>query len=383
MKIGVFTNCYKPIINGVVGVVDLLKHGYCQAGHEVSIFAPAFEDYQDREEAIYRYPSVHLTRKLKYPVAIPWSPQINKVVKQLDLDVIHCHHPFVLGPLAAKIARHKKIPLVYTFHTQYGQYYHYVPLPEKLVDYYTKRQIKGFCQGVTALTTPSDSARTVLHEYGVEREIEVIPNPINYNSFQNINGQGVRRKYGLNQERVLINIGRIAPEKNLELLLKAFRQLLTQSPAGIGELKLMIVGDGPALVGLKEMAVALGIADQVVFTGAVDSAAIPEHLAVADLFVMTSTSEVKPLAQLEALAAGVPIVAVTAAGANDTVVHGHNGLLVNADAGEFATAVGDLLAQPDRLAAFRQAARETAREYSHTKIAADYLQLFQKLLGKI
>ncbi|HYH04921.1 MAG TPA: glycosyltransferase, partial [Bacillota bacterium] len=99
MRIGIFTNCYLPMVNGVVGAVGLLRRGFEEQGHEVHIFAPAFDDYIDQEEQVYRYPAVDLTRDVKYPVAVPFSPKINRVLDQLALDIIHCHHPFVLGPL--------------------------------------------------------------------------------------------------------------------------------------------------------------------------------------------------------------------------------------------------------------------------------------------
>ncbi len=378
MRIGIFTNCYYPLVNGVVGAATLLRKGFLEAGHEVFVFTPAFEDYEDLEPGIYRYPSVNLTPKVKYPVAVPVSPKINKALRHIELDIIHSHHPFVLGPLGLRLARQRKIPIVYTFHTQYDQYTHYVPLPSSLVSWFSTRQVRRFSQDVDQITTPAESARKILLTYGVTRPIQVIPNPTDLDKFLHNHGDKIREKYGLKQEKLLISIGRIAPEKNLDLLLHSFRQMIANSAAH--SLKLMIVGDGPALQGLIQHASELGIQEDVIFTGLVEPSFVPEYLAAADLFVMTSTTEVKPLAQLEALASGVPIVAVSAAGANDTIVHGENGLLTPENAQAFSEAVLSLLGNPERYRSFQQNSRKTALQYGHSTIAAQYLELFETLL---
>lgn len=380
MRIGIFTNCYYPMVNGVVGAATLLRKGFLEAGHEVYVFAPAFDDYQDTEPGVYRYPSVNLTPDVKYPVAVPFSPKVNKELQNIQLDIIHSHHPFVLGPLGLRLARRRKIPIVYTFHTQYDQYTHYVPLPSSLVRWFSTRQVRRFGQSVDQITTPAESARKILLTYGVTKSIQVIPNPTDLNKFLHNDREAIREKYGLKNEKLLMNIGRIAPEKNLNLLLHSFREMLNRS--GVHSLKLMIVGDGPALQDLIQLAQNLGIHEDVIFTGLVDPSFVPEYLAAADLFVMTSTTEVKPLAQLEALASGVPIVAVSAAGANDTIVHGENGLLTSEDVQAFSSAVLDLLGNPEKYQVFQQNARKTADQYSYNKISAQYLELFETLLLK-
>jgi 1,2-diacylglycerol 3-alpha-glucosyltransferase len=377
VKIGIFSNCYLPMVNGVVGTICLLKKGFEEYGHEVYIFAPAFDDYRDQEDRVFRFPALDLTREVKYPVAIPFSPSINRILKNLDLDIVHCHHPFVLGPLGHKVARRQRIPTVYTFHTQYEQYSHYIPFPKKLVNQLSRYQIYRFCQRVDQITTPAESARQLLQEYGVTNLIKVIPNPT-LMATKAGNGAAVRVKYGLQREKLLINIGRIAPEKNLELLLSAFRQMIDHSEAD--QLKLMIVGEGPDLPYLRQIAGKLDLERQVIFTGLVSPVEVPDYLAAADLFVMTSFSEVKPLSQLEALAAGVPIVSVRAPGANDTIVPDQNGLLVTAEPETISDTVLGLLADEARLARYQAGARQTAMAYSHSKIAAVYLELFAELI---
>jgi 1,2-diacylglycerol 3-alpha-glucosyltransferase len=378
MRIGIFTNCYYPMVNGVVGAATLLRKGFLEAGHEVYVFTPGFDDYQDSEGGIFRYPAVNLTPRVKYPVAIPFSPKVKRELKGIQLDIIHCHHPFVLGPVGLRLAHHRQIPIVYTFHTQYDQYTHYVPLPSSLVSWFSTRQVRRFSQAVDQVTTPAESARQILLQYGVTNSIQMIPNPTDLDKFNDNDRAVVRQQYQLRQEKLLISIGRIAPEKNLSLLLDSFRQMLAKSAPH--SLKLMIVGEGPELANLVQMASGLGIKDDVIFTGLVDPDLVPQYLAAADLFVMTSTTEVKPLAQLEALASRLPIVAVSAAGANDTIVHGENGLLTAENSQEFAEAVLSLLGDVERYRYFQGNARKTATQYAYSTITAEYLTLFEKLI---
>jgi glycosyltransferase involved in cell wall biosynthesis len=361
-----------------VGAVSLLRQGFLEAGHEVYLLAPGFEDYQDIEAGIFRYPAVNLTSKVKFPIAIPFSPRMKRKLKGLQFDIIHTHHPFVLGPVALQLARRRNIPIIYTFHTQYDQYTHYVPLPSNLVRWFSTRQVRRFSQAVNQITTPAQSACRVLLDYGVTNSIRVIPNPIDLDKFLHCDGMTIRKKYQLGQEKLLINIGRVAPEKNLNLLLNSFKLMLAKAPQN--SLKLMIVGDGPELTSLVQQANTLGIQDTVIFTGLVNPTLVPEYLAAADLFVMTSTTEVKPLAQLEAFASGLPIVAVAAAGANDTITHDKNGLLVPENSEAFADAVLSLVFDPERYQYFKKDAYKTATQYAYSTIAAEYLGLFERLI---
>jgi 1,2-diacylglycerol 3-alpha-glucosyltransferase len=370
VRIGIFTNCYVPMVNGVVGAISLLKRGFEEQGHEAHIFAPAFDDYRDTEERVYRYPALDLTREVKYPVAVPFSWKMQKTIDSLALDLIHCHHPFVLGPAGHKAAQRKRIPTVYTFHTQYEQYSHYIPLPLNLVNRISRGKIRDFCQSVAQITTPAESARELLIRYGVTNPVAVIPNPTLLAAAAG-DGGAIRARYGLEGQKVLITIGRIAAEKNLGLLLQSYRHILSRAVPG--SIRLMIVGDGPELENLKRTSIALGLGDGVVFTGLVAPAEVPQYLAAADLFVMTSRSEVKPLSQLEALAAGIPLISVKAPGANDTIIDDVNGRLVRDDPAEIGEAVLQLLDDEDTLTRYQKAALRTAERYSHSKIAAEYL----------
>lgn len=380
MKIVVYTNAYKPIISGVVNAVALFRQGLLARGHEVIVLAPDYYGYRDQEGGVYRFPSVDLTRQVRFPVAIPWSPRLSRVVRQFQPDIIHTHHPFVLGPLALRMARHHQAPLVYTFHTQYEQYTHYIPLPENLVKSLTRRRIRNFVMGADLVTTPAESVRDLLYSYGVKKEIAILPNPVDLSGFDRHEGETVRRQLGIGpDDLVLVSIGRLGIEKNLGFMLEAFGLMTGMAPDL--PLRLVLVGAGPEEARLKELGAQLGFGDRLVMAGSVPYPTVPSYLAAADLFVMTSVSEVKPLVLLEAMAAGLPIVAVRASGALDTVIDGQEGILTELDREAFARATVDLLADRERRQAMNERARATVGKYSLEKVAGQLLEVYEAALA--
>ena len=380
MKIAIYTNAYKPIINGVVNTITLLKEGLNAQGHEVIIFAPDYYGYRDQEEGVYRFTSVDLTRKVRFPVAIPWCPRLNRVLRNFGPDIVHAHHPFVLGPIALRMARHLKVPLVITFHTQYEQYAHYIPVFRgDFIQRLTRNRIRWFVASADLVTTPAETIRELLRSYGVKKEIIMLPNPISLSGFNYQEGGTVRRQWGLSAEDlVLISVGRLGIEKNLGFMLEAFAvitSLVAEMPV-----RLVLVGDGPEEARLREMGAKLGLGDRVIFAGSVPYAAIPSYLAAADLFLMSSIAEVKPLVLLEAMGAGLPIVAVKASGAVDTVIHGNEGLLTELDKHEYANAVVDLLRDKERRMAMSRRAKETVGRYALDKVTAQLAALYEVLI---
>ncbi|MGE5529212.1 MAG: glycosyltransferase [Patescibacteria group bacterium] len=381
MRIAVYTNCYKPIINGVVNAIALYRQGLLGRGHEVLVVAPDYYGYRDHEPGILRYPSVDLTRAIRFPVSIPWSPRISRAVRDFHPDIVHAHHPFVLGPLALRMARHLKVPLVYTFHTQYEQYAHYVPLPQDFVRRLTRRRIKDFASAADLVTTPAESIRDLLLSYGLGAapEIVILPNPIDLSGYALQEGGVIRKQLGLDAgDLVLISIGRLGVEKNLGFLLEAFALMLAYAPEL--PLRLVLVGEGPEKARLEELGEQLGLGGRLLLTGSVPHPAIPSYLAMADLFLMTSVSEVKPLVLLEAMAAGVPVVAVRASGAVDTVADGRDGLLTGLDREEYARAVVGLLRDPDRLAALGRRAKEGVARYALDEVTSQLVAVYEKAL---
>ncbi|MHC9543715.1 MAG: glycosyltransferase family 4 protein [Vulcanimicrobiota bacterium] len=361
MNIGIFTNTYKPTINGVVNCVALIRQGLMERGHKVYVFAPSFPGYNECEEGIFRFPSLNLLKSVKYPVCIPYCPAITDKIPSLNLDIIHSQHPFVMGDVAAQWARKLSIPLVFTFHTQYEQYAHYIPLPRGFVQWVSKTFVKAYTSKCDLIITPGDSIIELLHSYGIHDNVVFMANAIDLSNFASPDKVRIRSQYGIrDDEKLLVYVGRMAREKNLPFMLRAFSQIRQKN----NTIRLMIIGEGPELEHLKSYAAELSLSESVIFPGRVEYHEIPAYYGAAQLFVMTSTTEVKPLALLEAMASGLPIVAVTAHGSSDTIIDNVNGFLTEEKESVFADRVVMLINDEARLKSMTESSRKTAGVYS-------------------
>ncbi|MCE1245362.1 MAG: glycosyltransferase family 4 protein [Firmicutes bacterium] len=377
MNIGIFTNAYKPLISGVVNSIDLIKSGMEARGHRVYVFAPKYKGYRDCESDVNRFYSVNLTVRVDFPLAIPYHYKIFKMIPELDLDIIHTHHPFLLGEVGGAFARKLGIPLVYTFHTQFEQYSHYIPFNQDIVKKVTRHSVINYAQKCDLIICPSTTILTLLDNYGITAPIEMIPNAINLDTFRHTDPRPVYEKYGISpSDKVLVYVGRIGLEKNLGFMLKSFKRAQAEVP----EAKLMIVGDGPELEFMREFAGNLGIEKSVVFPGRVEYSEIPAFYGAGYAFIMTSTTEVKPLAILEAMAAGLPVVAISAAGSSDTVNQGEDGILTDHNMDHFTEALLRILKDPGERDKLSAGARRTAEIYSIDTTSERLESLFERLI---
>jgi len=378
MRIGVFSNTYKPIISGVVTSISLFQRGLVERRHEVFIFAPACRGYEDDEENVFRYPAIDLPETLNASLALPFSPRISQLLPTLGLDVIHSHHPLIMGNEAARVARKLRVPLVFTCHSRYEDFSEYVPvgqLGDPLVKTAIRHLVTEYVNDCDLTVCPSRHVMRLLEEYGVSQPMEIIPTPVRLDAFGRGEGAWVRQKHGLDAgERVLVYVGRLALEKDLPLLLRAFRRVLAQEPG----CTLLLVGSGPEEKHLRRLVEELDIGERVVFVGHVKHVQVPDYLAAADLFTLTSWSEVQPLSVLEALAAGLPAVAVRTLATAELLTPGVDSVLVEADEAVFAAAVLRLLRDEEQRATLAQQARRTAQRYSIEACAEKLEQAYER-----
>jgi glycosyltransferase involved in cell wall biosynthesis len=363
MQIAFFTNNYLPVINGVVRSVNSFRQTLTEMGHNVFVFAQE-DDYEDQEPFIFRYPSVPLPASVEIPAAIPISPSIDWLLPKLKLDVIHTHHPVLLGQTAARKAKKLGIPFVFTFHTQYQEYTHYFPLPQESVQEFLKDAVhewlRHFMRTCHHIVVPSESMlKIVAEEYGLQSQFTVIPTGIDLQPYQSANGEQIREKHGWQEKTVMITAGRLAKEKNLKFLLQSAALALKTHP----RLQVVLLGDGPERKNLENFASSLGIRDKVLFLGHIPFDQMPTYLKAADLFCFASTTETQGLVTLEALAAGLPVVAVNASGTRDVVEHHKQGILVDEDPRVFAQAIDLLLGRPELFLSYHRQALQRAQQF--------------------
>lgn len=370
MHIAHFTNTYLPVISGVVRSVSAYRAALTELGHNVFVFAQETDVYTDTEPFIFRYPAIKLPIKVDTPAIIPISNFIETLLPSLKLDIIHAHHPVLLGQTAANKAEEMKLPLVFTFHTQYREYTHYFPLPQEIVQDFLKGAVVNWLGEYMThchhIIVPTEGMRRKLEEqYGLSDQVSVIPTGIDLRPYAEVLGEEVRSRYGWENDMVLISVGRLAKEKNWTVLIDAVVQLLPDDP----QLRLVILGEGPERDELEKRIRAAGAEERIQLIGRVPFDEVPNYLRAADIFGFASTKETQGLVTLEAMASGLPVVAVDATGTSDVVVDGVHGILTPDDPVELASALRRMLSDSDLRRRCSEASLERSREYDILKLA--------------
>jgi 1,2-diacylglycerol 3-alpha-glucosyltransferase len=377
MRIAIFSNAYLPSISGVVNSIRLFRKGLIAAGHEVHIFAPEYEGYDDAEPYIFRFPALDLSDQLDISIIVPIKNLIEPAVGGVKPALIHSQHPVWMGDLAVSFARSLNIPLVFTFHTQYEKYVQlYTPIAPKLAGLITEEVVKRYLRHCQHVVVPTESIREMLaKDYGIERGVSVVPTPVDLVKFQDIQPGKVRASFGLEGKEVLLFVGRLAREKGLDMLLQAFTLIHEQRP----EVRLLLLGRGPYEDVLKAKVAKLGLQDLVTLAGAVPHEDVPDYYAAADLFVFPSTTETQGLVIIEAMAASLPVVAVRAPGSVDVLTEG-GGVLTENKPETFAREVVDILAVSERQKELSDEARRAAQRYSISDATARMLVTYETTL---
>lgn len=371
MRIGIFTESYEPIVNGVSVCVSTLRDELTRRGHQVYVFAPAYRGHTDASENVFRVPAVHTVLMPDYPFPIPFSPKTRRLFASLKLDVVHTQTPFLLGVLGARWARRNRIPLVSTNHTLYTEYVHYVPVrPKALTKAFLVRLMRWYYSGCDAVVVPSNPVEQRLRSYGVGTRIEVIKTGVvGINPLQADDASEVRRQFGIGErDFLLLYVGRIAREKNLRMLLAAFKTVVSKHPNA----RLMLVGGGPARIETERYASDIGLSERTTFAGMRKRNEIDPMFAAADAFVFPSTTETQGIAICEALSAGLPVVAVNAGGIPENVQNGFDGFLTSNDSDEFAERICFLIENERERGEMAARARVNACHFSIDRMVSDF-----------
>lgn len=378
MKIGMMTDTYKPHINGITNYIELNKRALEAAGHTVYVFTFGDEDYPDTETNIIRSPGIPIT-DTGYYFSLRYTRAARKLLQ--TMDVIHVHHPFLSGALALTYAKPFGIPIVFTNHTRYDLYSRaYLPaLPEGISETFLRTYLPRFCAACDLVISPAPGMRSILQQFGVTSPIEIVPNGVDFHYLTQPIVPIQRAELGFGDEAILlIYVGRLAPEKNLPFLLRAF--------GGIAQtfenLALLIVGDGPERDNLQDRIQHMRLTEKVHFTGMVPYAEIPRYLKAANVFVTASVTEVHPLTVIEAMAVGLPVVGIQSTGVGDLIQDDINGLLAqDEDLAAFTAKLARIVT--DHAARQRMAhnARQVSQTYAIERTSALMLQHYQRLVN--
>ena len=372
MKIAMMVDSHHPVRDGVVTAIDILRKGLAERGHEVLLVAPD-PGKGNRIDGVHYIPAMRFKTFEGYSLPIFPSNSLFKM-KEMDVDVINVHGFAFMAVRGVTSGWLLNKPVVVTFHTPVWDFIgEYSPLNEELslnVGWaYFRRIFKR--ADVTVAQMPSIAKELV--ENNVKADIRVIPTGVDTVTLHpGIDGTAIRKRYGIEGKNVLIHVGRLSPEKRMEILLKALTHLDDSTV-------LMAVGKGALEAELKELANELGIAERVIFTGFVSDEELPLHYAAADAAVSSSVHEAQCLAIMDAMACGLPAACPDGRAFVDFIKDGVNGFLCDATPEGCADAIKKCLAADPSIGAN---ARSTAEEYSIARSIDSYESLFNELVAK-
>ena len=381
MKILITADCYTPTINGVVTSILNLETELRRLGHDEKILCPSENFHSSESENVYRIGSVGVGRIYSGARAALRISQSN-LQKLIDWkpDIIHSQSEFSSFIMAKRIAAEVNCPIVHTYHTVYENYTHYfspsITLGRKAVIVMTKRILRH----TKAVIAPSQKIERLLKDYGIEQPIKVIPTGLRLKKFSDEISVNIindlKAKLGIPlKSRVLITVGRAAKEKNIDELIRYFKRLDMENTVFV------IVGSGPYLDNLKELAYAENISDKVIFTGAVEPENIAAYYRLGDIFLSASQSETQGLTYIEALASGLPAVCRRDDCLNDVITNGKNGGQYT-DFKEFSELIRTFLFNDELYKSMSENAVQTAQKYSAEKFAKDVETVYMEILEK-
>ena len=384
MRIGIFTDTYTPFINGVTTSVLMLKKALERRGHIVYIVTVNAENMKYQVESggkVLRIPGIPIGI-YDYRLTGIYPIKAIRMIKKWNLDVIHSQTEFGIGTFARIISKQLHIPLVHTYHTMYEDYVHYIThgyfnrSSKKIVEYLTL----FYCdKTISELVVPTKKAYELFKQkYKVNRNVYIVPTGIDVEKFykeknSKINVAKKRKELSIGSDDfVILFVGRVASEKNIELLLSSMRSFINTS----SKIKLLVVGDGPDMDRYKNYVSKNKLDEVVIFAGKVPWDKINEYYLISNCFATASHTETQGLTVIEAMAASLPVVCIDDESFTDTVINGLNGLVFNSKR-EYKKCILKLFQDKDLFKKLSSQARISAETHSSRYFAEQILDVYK------
>lgn len=375
------TNTFTPHVGGVARSVESFVKEYRRQGHHVLVVAPEFDKMPAKETNVIRIPAIQRFNGSDFSVRLPMFTDLSAALSKFKPDVVHSHHPFLLGDTAVRVANKCHVPLVFTHHTMYEQYTHYVPGDSQIMKRFAIKLSVGYCNLCDHVITPSESIEKLLKERGVKSPISAIPTGVPLDRFSKGSGRGFRGVFDLPRDAFIVgHVGRLAPEKNLEFLSRAVAKFMHEEPNAI----FMVVGSGPSSRKIEAVFKDENLSERLFMMGSMEGKVLVSAFKAMDVFAFSSLSETQGMVMMEAMASQVPVVALDAPGAREVVKDGENGrLLKEQNIDSFVEALRWVASKSaNERRALRRAALKTGREFSMERCAKRVLDLYQSLAPK-
>lgn len=374
------SNTYRPFVGGIEHSIEMFSDRLRRAGHRVVIVVPDSPDAPEVETDVLRMPAIQQFNGTDFSMELPIPGLLETKLKKFRPDLVHSHHPFLMGDTALRVASRFQVPVVFTFHSFFEHYTHNVPGDSALLKRFVIALSTGYANLCDQVIAPSESVRDEIIHRGVDRPISVVPTGINISAFKT----GDRKRFR-NQEKippdafVIGTISRIAAEKNIVFLANAASEYLSRNTRA----HFFLVGQGPAVAEVKQIFDSRGVATRLHELGTLQNNDLVDAYHALDLFVYTSLSETQGIVMGEAMAAGLAIVALDAPGVREMVQDKVTGrLLIDRNIDSFVNAITEFTAMPqaDKDACSHHA-RSAVERFSEEATFSLLLDVYQRALS--
>jgi len=370
MEIAWFTDTWLPNRDGVVTSLLAFKKVLERKGHIIYIFAPGEKNEERENLFLYKAKTFKPYPQYKFPSILSiFSPRTKRIIRKIQPDVIHSHTPGIMGIHAILASHAIDMPLFFTFHTFIDDSVYLLFKSGKLQNITKKfiyRWLRWYCGNCSCIIAPSNYAAKRLT--GIcKKDVKILPTGIELERFEKADGKKIRERW--QGKKIILHVGRIVKEKNIEILIEAAPYILSKIDAIF-----VITGDGPYKTTLQKMAKKKGLEEHFVFTGFVSDEELSSYYKAADVFAFPSTYETQGIVAFEAMAAGVPVVAARAKALPDFIKDGENGFLASPyDAKEFAEKIITAIENKE----IARKARDFVKEYSIEKMADRLVKIYE------
>jgi len=380
MNILMLTNTFTPHVGGVANSVARFTEELRRKGHRVLVVAPEFEGAPPDAGDVIRVPALQQFNGSDFAVPVPLTLKVAAALRSFQPEIVHSHHPFLLGDTALRVAASREVPAVFTHHTIYEKYTHYVPGDSPKLKRFVIDLTTGYCNLCDAVIAPGGTVAELLVSRGVTAPITVIPTGVDPRAFEGADGAAYRKAAGIPEEAFLVgHVGRLAPEKNMGFLAETVAGFLKDRPGA----RFLLIGEGPSKEEVLGVFARNGLSDRIRCGGVLKGKELASAYRAMDVFAFASRTETQGMVLTEAMAAGVPVVALDAPGSCEVVRDGENGRLVpRPDAEAFREALRWVAERtPEERSRLAEGTAATAGEFSIGRSAEKLVAVYEGLLS--
>ncbi len=390
MRIGLFSDPYLPHVNGVATSVAMLKDGLEKLGHEVFVITMESEKYDK-----HPLPEHNVIRLAGHTYPIPsltdykwfvFDGSYQKIIKSLNLDIIHIHTEFAVGNLGLKMAKKLHIPYVYTMHSMYDEFMHHVFKHAQWLfrapyNAFVRHNLHKFGDNADAVIIPHKKVQSMFDHHNVTRPLTIIPTGLDLSRFKRTNFDKkdidkLKEELGVKDKKIILFLGRLCKEKSIDLLLENFAKMRDNL-----NIVFVLVGEGPAQKELENLTQKLNIKDKVIFAGSRPWDMVNKYYQIADVFVNASQSETQGLTFIEALASSVPVLARYDYNLDQTIIDGYNGYFYE-NAEDFDQKLTKMLTDKQLMTTLKKNAENSVDKYSIENYGKNVAKLYEEILEK-